>query len=86
MKRSNLVIMAALSFLGVQMSQAEDLGVVATSCKAEIEKYCADKEHGSGDVRACLNSKKEQLSDACKQALETTGPGKGKGQGKKRGQ
>lgn len=86
MRKSKFAILAALSFFGVQMSHAEDLGVVAISCKAEIEKHCADKEHGSGDVRACLNSKKEQLSEACKQALETTGPGKGKGQGKKRGQ
>jgi len=79
MKKMNFTILIALQFLIAQIGNAEGLGFVATNCKTEIEKLCADKEHGHGDIRACLNSKKEQLSVACKQTLELTGPGKGKG-------
>lgn len=65
--------------------QAGDLGIVATNCKAEIEKFCADKQHGQGDVRACLVAKKDELSEVCKKALDSTGPRKGKGMGQKQG-
>jgi hypothetical protein len=56
-------------------------GPVAMSCKDDIAKYCADKEHGKGEVRACLEAAKDKLSDQCKAALDTTRPGKGMGQG-----
>jgi hypothetical protein len=49
-------------------------GPVMEKCKAEIEKFCPDKAHVRGEVRACLEKKKEQLSAACREALETTGP------------
>jgi hypothetical protein len=55
---------------------------VATACKDDIPKLCAGKEHGQGDVRACLESNKDKVSAACKTALDTTGPGKGQGQAK----
>ena len=57
-------------------------GPVATACKDDIPKLCAGKEHGQGDVRACLESNKDKVSAACKTALDTTGPGKGQGQAK----
>jgi hypothetical protein len=55
---------------------------VETACKDDIPKLCAGKEHGQGDVRACLESNKDKVSAACKTALDTTGPGKGQGQAK----
>ena len=51
-------------------------GPVATACADEIAKFCADKEHGQGEVRACLEANKDKASEACKTALETTGPGR----------
>jgi Cysteine rich repeat len=52
-------------------------GPVATACKDDIPKFCAGKEHGQGEVRACLEAHKDKVSAACKAALETTGgPGK----------
>lgn len=54
-------------------------GPVAAQCSDDIAKFCADKSHGGGDVRACLVTKKAEVSAACKAALDTTGPGSGAG-------
>lgn len=51
-------------------------GPVATACQQDIEKLCAGKEHGQGAVRACLESNKGNVSAACANALESTGPGR----------
>jgi hypothetical protein len=56
-------------------------GPVATACKDDIPKLCAGKEHGQGEVRACIEANKDKVSAACKAALDSTGPGKGMGQG-----
>jgi len=74
---SCLLAVTALAVLGFAGAAAANEGPVATACKDEIAKYCADKEHGHGDVRACLEAQKEKLSKECKTALDTTGPGKG---------
>lgn len=79
-----IVIIAAFSFLSAY-SQAAETGPVATACKTEIEKYCADKEHVAKGVRSCLESKKSDLSEECQSVLENTGPGKGAGKGLKKG-
>jgi len=54
-------------------------GPVATACKDDIPKFCAGKEHGQGEIRACLEANKDKVSVACKTALDSTGPGKGTG-------
>lgn len=64
------------------LAQGAGQGPVASACKAEIEKLCAGKQHGGGDVRACLEGKKAEVSAACKSALDSTGPGKGPGKAK----
>lgn len=61
---------------------AKGNGPVMTKCKTDIEKYCADKKHVKGEVRSCLEEKKAELTEECKMALESTGPGKGKGKEK----
>jgi hypothetical protein len=53
-------------------------GPVAAACTEDIQKFCANKQHGQGQVRACLETNKDKVSDDCKTALDTTGPGKGK--------
>jgi hypothetical protein len=55
---------------------------VATVCKQDIAKYCADASHGAGQVRACLEQHRAQLSAACVKALDTTGGGTGRNQTK----
>lgn len=70
-----VVMVAGVGFLGPAIAQ----GPVATACGQEIASLCADKEHGRGEVRACLEANKDKVSAGCKQALDTTGPGKGMG-------
>jgi hypothetical protein len=76
----SLAAVAAVSFASPTLAQQ---GPVAMACKDDIAKYCADKEHGKGEVRACLEAAKDKVTAECKTALDTTGPGKGMGQGPK---
>lgn len=55
-------------------------GTVANACKEDIATYCADKPHGQGEARACLQANRNKVSDVCKMALDTTGPVKGTGE------
>lgn len=72
------VVMVVLGS-GVVIAQQ---GPVATACKDDIAKLCAGKSHENREVRNCLEANKAKVSAACKTALETTGGGKGMGQGK----
>ncbi|MBA4131045.1 MAG: hypothetical protein C0519_06440 [Hyphomicrobium sp.] len=74
----SLAALAAMSFGFPALAQQ---GPVAMACNEDIAKYCANKEHGKGEVRACLEAAKDKVTDECKAALDTTGPGKGNGQG-----
>ena len=56
-------------------------GPVGQSCQDEIAKFCADKSHGDRGVRNCLEANKAKVSEACRNALDTTGPGRGMGRG-----
>lgn len=55
---------------------AQPNGPVASNCGPEIQKFCKDKEHGHGEVRACLEAHKAEVSQTCKDALEHTGGGR----------
>jgi Cysteine rich repeat len=74
-KTKTLAIAAAFSAALVSAGWAQQ-GPVATACVDDIAKHCADKEHGHGEVRACLQAHKDKVSAACKIALETTGGGR----------
>ena len=50
-------------------------GPVASSCRQEIQKLCPNVPHGHGQVRQCLGTHKNELSEGCKNALNTTGGG-----------
>ena len=64
-----------LSLTAGALAQGPGQGPVASACVDDIAKFCADKEHGQGKVRACLEANKDKVSEACKTALDTTGPG-----------
>ena len=49
-------------------------GHTMQNCMPEIQKFCADAPHGAGAVPACLEEHRNDLSDACKAALENRGP------------
>ena len=50
-------------------------GPVAAACQDDILKLCPGVEHGRGAVRACLETNKAKVSQACVSALESTGGG-----------
>jgi hypothetical protein len=83
MKTSKTIILATAASLTIALpalAQGAGTGPVARQCAEDIKKFCAGMQHGSGEVRACLEAKKAEASAACKEALDTTGPGKGKKQ------
>ena len=46
------------------------LTYVAQQCEADIEKLCGTVTPGEGRILACLDSKKSDVSDLCKQAVK----------------
>ena len=85
MERTMLLVAAAglaAAVSGSALAQGADTGPVAAACKEDIAKYCADASHGAGQVRACLEQNRAQLSAACVKALDTTGGGQGRNQTK----
>lgn len=57
-------------------------GLVAAQCAQDIQTYCSGKSHGSRQIRTCLEANHDKVSAQCRQALDTTGPGQGKGRSK----
>lgn len=72
-------VIATTAAFAQQPGKGPGSGPVITQCADDITKYCAGKSH-NGEVRACLEGKKQQVSAACRTALETTGGGKGRKQ------
>ena len=63
------IIICAIGFSGAAFAQtpaADHRG----ACKADYEKFCVGTAPGGGVV-ACLNKQRDQLSDACKKALDS---------------
>ncbi|WP_454648388.1 cysteine rich repeat-containing protein [Bradyrhizobium liaoningense] len=69
--------MSRLSFVAIALVVALSGGASAQSsdprgaCKADYDKFCAGIAPGGGRVVACLNGKRDQLSDTCKAALDS---------------
>ncbi|MBP0113250.1 MULTISPECIES: cysteine rich repeat-containing protein [Bradyrhizobium] len=69
--------MSKLSFVAIALVIAFSGGVSAQSsdprgaCKADYDKFCAGVAPGGGRVVACLNGKRDQLSAACKTAIDS---------------
>jgi hypothetical protein len=77
MIKSSLALSSVL-VLACMALPAAAAGKVKTDCADEISKFCEGVEHGQGRVRKCLQEKIEEVSSACRTALETTGAGKNK--------
>lgn len=83
-RRSLLTALAIAAFAtGAAAQRGDGSGPVATACQDDIAKYCSDKSHGDRSVRTCLEANKDKVAEACRTALDTTGPGRGRGQGRK---
>jgi hypothetical protein len=46
---------------------------VATECRAELEKHCAEIEVGEGRVAQCLQDHESELGEGCNRALTEVG-------------
>jgi hypothetical protein len=79
-----IAVITAIIASAPAVAKAASKGPVATACKSEIEQLCAGKSH-NGEIRACLESNKDKVSPECKNALESTGGGKGKGKRRQQG-
>jgi Cysteine rich repeat len=67
-KLSFAAIACAVALSGPALAQSAD---TRGACKADYDKYCAGTAPGGGRVVACLNGKRDQLSAACKKALDS---------------
>jgi hypothetical protein len=59
-------IAAAVALSGSALAQSSDQ---RGACKADYDKLCASVAPGGGRIVACLNGKRDQLGDSCKEAL-----------------
>ncbi len=80
--RKFTLIAAGISIVCMTIPAAAQRGTVARVCAADIQSYCADKDHGSRQTRTCLESNRDKLTAECRQALDSTGPGSGRGKGR----
>jgi hypothetical protein len=46
---------------------------LATECKDDLVKYCAEVQLGEGRVGTCLLENKAEVTDACRQAIDDVG-------------
>ena len=80
MKISLLALIAAAMLASAPMAWAQR-GPVAAACASDIEQYCKGMPHVNRAVRHCLEKNKDNVAAACRQALESTGGGRGCGAG-----
>jgi cysteine rich repeat protein len=69
MSKLNFAVIAfAVALSGSALAQSAD---PRGACKADYDRFCAGIAPGGGRIVACLNGKRDQLSDTCKKALDT---------------
>lgn len=66
------------------IAQSAGAGPVGTQCKADIAKFCKGMSHGNMAARTCLEANRDEVSAACRRALDTTGGGRGLGRNRQR--
>ena len=76
-----LVAASVLALAGGAALAQQGQGPVASACNDDSAKLCAGKSHENRAARTCLEATKDDVSAACKTALDTTGGGQGKGTG-----
>ncbi len=75
-------VIAAAALLVTASTAPAQHGPVAGACATEIEKYCKGLPHVNRAVRNCLEENREKASPACREALGSTGFGRGGGYGR----
>jgi hypothetical protein len=63
------VIAVAMLMAGAAVAQDHPGGgALRDACKADVQQYCANVEHGGGRIMKCLNDNEDKLSQQCKDA------------------
>ncbi|OAF09832.1 hypothetical protein AYJ54_11535 [Bradyrhizobium centrolobii] len=67
-KLSFAAIVVVVAFSGAASAQSTN---ARGACRADYDKFCAGIAPGTGGIIACLNGKRDQLSETCKKALDS---------------
>ena len=81
MRTRTLTLIAAAALLASTPLAWAQRGPVASACASDIEQYCKGLPHVNRAVRKCLESNKDKVGSSCRQALDSTGGGRGCGPG-----
>jgi Cysteine rich repeat len=60
------------------VAQAQDTpppgkGSARQACKPDYEKFCKDAKPGGGRIKACMEQHKDELSQACRDVMDSHG-------------
>ena len=74
MSKLHVAVLAVLAGVSASTAALAQTPTAAqrTACKPDFDKYCAGIMPGGGRIIACLNKQRDQLSDACKKALDAS--------------
>lgn len=81
MKSARVLVLAVGAILALGQQSEAQVGPVASECASDIAEFCSGITHGGRAVRSCLEEHSADVSEACRRALETTGPMGGFGAG-----
>jgi Golgi apparatus protein 1 len=57
--------------LAAEHRPAAAQGPIRQACSVEIQTYCSDVTPGDGRLRSCLSSHRDELTTACREALDS---------------
>jgi hypothetical protein len=67
------IALGCTAVLGIAQAQdappAGGKGGAHEACKPDVEKFCSDVKAGGGRIISCMRQHKEELSQACKDAI-----------------
>jgi len=66
-----IAVCASPSALAQEQHPLAAQGPIRQACSVEIQNYCADVTPGDGRLRACLASHRDELTQACRDALDS---------------
>jgi hypothetical protein len=65
------ILVGAIGLSGPVFAQTAPTADQRGACGADYQKYCTGTLPGGGRVVACLNQHRDQLSVACKKAIDS---------------
>jgi hypothetical protein len=68
------IALGCTALLGVAQAQDAPAGAgkgggAHEACKPDVEKFCSDVKAGGGRIISCMRQHKDELSQACKDAI-----------------